>query len=151
MYFLPLASFYISYMEKCGDICLINRLRIFMLFAILFCSLTLTDYSSSSSSSTHWAYPVLYVDVFSSSVLISESFLPLLLKFLHHFQLFLIHFHLSLIHFSQTLSTGFLYLLKISMNSFPVIVSRWIKNCCCFVKNVHIFTNVCDCFGVSFF
>ncbi len=73
MYFLPLASFYISYMEKCGDIRLIDRLRIFMLFAILFCSLTLTDYSSSSSSSTHWAYPVLYVDVFSSSVLISES------------------------------------------------------------------------------
>lgn len=37
MYFLPLASFYISYMEKCGDIRLIDRLRIFMLFAILFC------------------------------------------------------------------------------------------------------------------
>ena len=73
MCFLPLASFYISYVEKCGDIRLIDRLRIFMLFAILFCSLTLTDYSSSSSSSTHWAYPVLYVDVFSSSVLISES------------------------------------------------------------------------------
>ena len=45
MYFLPLASFYISYMEKCGDIRLIDRLRIFMLFAILFCSLTLTAVS----------------------------------------------------------------------------------------------------------
>ena len=48
-------------------------------------------------------------------------FLPLALEFL-------IHFHLSLIHFLSDSSTGFLYLLKISMNSFPVIVSRWIKN-----------------------
>ena len=29
MYFLSLASFYISYMEKCGDFRLIDRLRIF--------------------------------------------------------------------------------------------------------------------------
>ena len=28
MYFLSLASFYISYMEKCGDVRLIDRLRI---------------------------------------------------------------------------------------------------------------------------
>ena len=41
---LPLVS--VTVMEKCGDIRLIDRLRIFMLFAILFCSLTLTDYSS---------------------------------------------------------------------------------------------------------
>ena len=40
--------------------------------------------------------------------------------------------HLSFSAVSDTFlsdsSTGFLYLLKISMNSFPVIVSRWIKN-----------------------
>ena len=121
MYFLPLASFYISYMEKCGDICLIDRLRIFMLFAILFCSLTLTDYSSSSSSSTHWAYPVLYVDVFSSSVLISESVFTSASEISASFS--------AVSHtFLSDSSTGFLYLLKISMNSFPVIVSRWIKN-----------------------
>ena len=121
MYFLPLASFYISYMEKCGDIRLIDRLRIFMLFAILFCSLTLTDYSSSSSSSTHWAYPVLYVDVFSSSVLISESVFTSGSGVSYTFS------SVSDTFLSDS-STGFLYLLKISMNSFPVIVSRWIKN-----------------------
>ena len=121
MCFLPLASFYISYMEKCGDIRLIDRLRIFMLFAILFCSLTLTDYSSSSSSSTHWAYPVLYVDVFSSSVLISESVFTYASEISASFSA------VSDTFLSDS-STGFLYLLKISMNSFPVIVSRWIKN-----------------------
>ena len=107
MYFLPLASFYISYMEKCGDIRLIDRLRIFMLFAILFCSLTLTDYSSSSSSSTHWAYPVLYVDVFSSSVLISESVFTSASEISASFSA------VSDTFLSDS-STGFLYLLKIS-------------------------------------
>ena len=144
MYFLPLASFYISYMEKCGDIRLIDRLRIFMLFRYFICSLTLTDYSSSSSSSTHWAYPVLYVDVFSSSVLISESVFTSASEFLHHFQLSLIHFYLDS-------STGFLYLLKISIEFFSCDRLTLDQKLCCFVKNVHIFTNVCDCFGVSFF
>ena len=139
MYFLPLASFYISYMEKCGDIRLIDRLRIFMLFAILFCSLTLTDYSSSSSSSTHWAYPVLYVDVFSSSVLISESVFTSASEISASFS------SVSDTFLSDS-STGFLYLLKISCDRLTLD-----QKLCCFVKNVHIFTNVCDCFGVSFF
>ena len=136
MYFLPLASFYyISYMEKCGDIRLIDRLRIFMLFAILFCSLTLTDYSSSSSSSTHWAYPVLYVDVFSSSVLISESVFTsgpgVSASFSSVSDTFL-----SVEDFHEFFSCD-----RLTLD----------QKLCCFVKNVHIFTNVCDCFGVSFF
>lgn len=36
MYFLPLASFYISYMEKCGDIRLIDRLPHFYAFLLFY-------------------------------------------------------------------------------------------------------------------
>ena len=135
MYFLPLASFYISYMEKCGDIRLIDRLRIFMLFAILFCSLTLTDYSSSSSSSTHWAYPVLYVDVFSSSVLISES-------------VFTSGPGVSASFSSVSDTFSFVEDFHEFFSCDRLTLDQKL---CCFVKNVHIFTNVCDCFGVSFF
>ena len=141
MYFLPLASFYISYMEKCGDIRLIDRLRIFMLFAILFCSLTLTDYSSSSSSSTHWAYPVLYVDVFSSSVLISESVFTSGPGVSDTFS-----------SVSDTfLSDWILVFVEDFHEFFSCDRLTLDQKLCCFVKNVHIFTNVCDCFGVSFF
>ena len=143
MYFLPLASFYISYMEKCGDIRLIDCLRIFMLFAILFCSLTLTDYSSSSSSSTHWAYPVLYVDVFSSSVLISESVFTSASEISASFS-----------SVSDTFIRLFYWIL-VFIEDFHEFFScdrlTLDQKLCCFVKNVHIFTNVCDCFGVSFF
>ena len=140
MYFLSLASFYISYMEKCGDVRLIDRLRIFMLFAILFCSLTLTDYSSSPSSSTHWAYPALIVDVFSSSVLISESVFTSGPEVSASF---------------SAVSDTFFYRILVFIEDFHEFFScdrlSLDQKLCCFVKNVHIFTNVCDCFGVSFF
>lgn len=151
MYFLPLASFYISYMEKCGDIRLIDRLRIFMLFAILFCSLTLTDYSSSSSSSTHWAYPVLYVDVFSSSVLISESVFTSASEISASFSAVSDTFSAVSDTFLSDSSSWILVFIEDFHEFFSCDRLTLDQKLCCFVKNVHIFTNVCDCFGVSFF
>ena len=108
-------------MEKCGDICLIDRLRIFYAFAILFCSLTrqIILHRHHLPPTGHIQY---YMSMyFSSSVLISESVFTSASEISASFQL-------SLIHFYQTLLLDSCIYWKISMNSFPVIVSRWIKN-----------------------
>ena len=145
MYFLPLASFYISYMEKMRRHSF-NRssphfyaFRYFILFTdsdrLFFIVIIFHPLGISS---------IICRCIFFFCLDLRICFLPLVPGVSDTFS------SVSDTFLSDS-STGFLYLLKISMNSFPVIVSRWIKNSAASSRMSIFSRNVCDCFGVSFF